>query len=102
MIVCCDSDCRDEISSLNCIRLVFCMFLFSSLHCYLSFLGSLDSELAEDMVSCNPDGVLMIHITKLFPSEDAQTFSAFGRVFSGTITKNAHVAVRDVACGCVF
>jgi 116 kDa U5 small nuclear ribonucleoprotein component len=46
------------------------------------------------MVNCNADGVLMVHITKLFPSEDAQTFSAFGRVFSGTLTKGAHVSVR--------
>ena len=57
----------------------------------------MDTELAQDMVTCNPDGVLMVHITKLYPSSDALTFSALGRVFSGTLTKGMAVAVRQQA-----
>ncbi len=53
----------------------------------------MDSELAEDMLNCNPDGILMVHVTKLYPSQDATTFTALGRVFSGTITKGAAVSV---------
>lgn len=57
------------------------------------YTGPLDSELAEDMRTCNPDGMLMVHVTKLYPSQDAQTFTALGRVFSGTLTKGAAVSV---------
>lgn len=55
----------------------------------------MNTELADDMLTCNPDGALMIHVTKLFPSQDALTFSALGRVFSGTVKKGMAVAVSS-------
>lgn len=36
------------------------------------------------MLSCDADGPLMVHITKLYPTQDATQFHAFGRVISGT------------------
>ncbi|KAF2857111.1 hypothetical protein K470DRAFT_297302 [Piedraia hortae CBS 480.64] len=38
----------------------------------------------EAMQSCNSKGPLVIHVTKLFPTSDAESFNAFGRVMSGT------------------
>jgi len=37
------------------------------------------------MIDCNPSGPLVINIVKLYASIDGQSFSAFGRVYSGTI-----------------
>ncbi|KAF2498209.1 elongation factor 2 [Lophium mytilinum] len=48
------------------------------------YTGPLDSKTATSMASCNQDGPLVIHVTKLFNSSDAKTFNAFGRVLSGT------------------
>jgi U5 small nuclear ribonucleoprotein component len=45
------------------------------------------------MMECNPDGPLVIQVTKLYPSEDAQEFHAFGRVMSGTVTRGQQVKV---------
>lgn len=35
--------------------------------------------------NCDPDGPLMMYVSKLFPSPDLSRFYAFGRIFSGTI-----------------
>ncbi|KAF2801842.1 116 kda u5 small nuclear ribonucleoprotein-like protein component, partial [Mytilinidion resinicola] len=48
------------------------------------YTGPLESKTAASMGSCNQDGPLVIHVTKLFNSSDAKTFNAFGRVLSGT------------------
>src|SRR5438105_3928918 len=51
------------------------------------------SSLAQNMISCNPDGPLMVHIVKLYPKADCSAFDAFGRVFSGTVREGATVKV---------
>ena len=51
-----------------------------------SYTGPLDDELGDAMLSCDPEGPLMIHVTKLYPNQDATVFHAFGRVISGTCT----------------
>eukprot|EP00042_Codosiga_hollandica_P022936 m.87730 g.87730 ORF g.87730 m.87730 type:complete len:986 (+) comp50988_c0_seq3:36-2993(+) len=58
-----------------------------------TYSGDLTTPLAQDMLSCNPDGELMVQITKLFPSQDATSFDAFGRVLSGTIERHETVRV---------
>ncbi|KAF9447037.1 Calreticulin-domain-containing protein [Macrolepiota fuliginosa MF-IS2] len=57
------------------------------------YTGPQNSELAILMKSCNPDGPVMVHITKLYHTTDAQSFRAFGRVISGTLRKGAEVKV---------
>jgi translation elongation factor EF-G len=57
------------------------------------YAGALSSEVGRDMLACNPDGQLMLHITKLYPSQDATSFDAFGRVLSGTIDRASSVKV---------
>ena len=37
------------------------------------------------MTNCDPDGVLMMYVSKMVPAPDKGRFYAFGRVFSGTI-----------------
>lgn len=45
------------------------------------------------MKSCDPDGPVMVHITKLYHTTDAQSFRAFGRVLSGTLRRGTEVKV---------
>ena len=57
------------------------------------YTGPQNSELAISMKSCDPYGPVMVHITKLYHTTDAQSFRAFGRVMSGTLRKGAEVKV---------
>lgn len=57
------------------------------------YTGPQNSELAISMKSCDPDGPVMVHVTKLYHTTDAQSFRAFGRVMSGTLRKGADVKV---------
>jgi 116 kDa U5 small nuclear ribonucleoprotein component len=45
------------------------------------------------MKTCDPDGPVMVQITKLYHTTDAQSFRAFGRVISGTLKKGLEVKV---------
>ncbi|KAJ3536984.1 hypothetical protein NM688_g6759 [Phlebia brevispora] len=55
--------------------------------------GSMASELATSMKACDPEGPLMINVTKLYHTTDAQSFRAFGRIISGTVRKGMQVKV---------
>lgn len=57
------------------------------------YTGPEDSEIARDMAQCDQDGLLMVHTTKMYPSNDAASFYAFGRVFSGTVNAGQRVRV---------
>ncbi|KAJ3569331.1 hypothetical protein NP233_g5114 [Leucocoprinus birnbaumii] len=57
------------------------------------YTGPQTSELAISMKSCDPEGPVMVHVTKLYHTTDAQSFRAFGRVMSGTLRKGADVKV---------
>ncbi|KAK2147140.1 hypothetical protein LSH36_568g02003 [Paralvinella palmiformis] len=57
------------------------------------YTGPLDTELAESMVNCDPEGPLMVHSTKLYPTQDATSFLVFGRVISGTLYANQDVRI---------
>jgi len=46
--------------------------------------GPLDDECATAMRECDPEGPLMVYISKMVPSDNSGRFFAFGRVFSGT------------------
>jgi translation elongation factor EF-G len=45
------------------------------------------------MRACDPEGPVMVHITKLYSTTDAQGFRALGRVMSGTLRKGMGVKV---------
>nr|POE70027.1 pre-mrna-splicing factor cwf10 [Quercus suber] len=61
------------------------------LHQY--YTGPLESKTAESMLGCDPDGPLVVHITKLFSTADAHGFHSFGRVLSGTARPGQQVRV---------
>ncbi|XP_032831531.1 116 kDa U5 small nuclear ribonucleoprotein component [Petromyzon marinus] len=50
-----------------------------------TYTGPLDTELADAMLDCDPDGPLMCHTTKMYSTEDGVHFHAFGRVLGGTL-----------------
>ncbi|KAF8665379.1 hypothetical protein AX16_000398 [Volvariella volvacea WC 439] len=58
-----------------------------------SWSGPQNSELAAAMKNCDPKGPVMVHVTKLYHTTDAQSFRAFGRVMSGTIKKGMEIKV---------
>lgn len=50
------------------------------------YTGPKDDEYYAAIKNCDPNGPLMMYVSKLFPTPDLSRFFAFGRVFSGTIT----------------
>lgn len=57
------------------------------------YTGPYKSEIADSMVDCDSEGPLVVHTTKLYPSEDGTQFYAFGRVFSGTLHAGQQVRI---------
>jgi elongation factor 2 len=47
--------------------------------------GPKDDQISESIKRCDPNGPLMVYISKMVPNKDFSKFYAFGRVFSGTI-----------------
>jgi U5 small nuclear ribonucleoprotein component len=52
-----------------------------------------DGAVATALQNCDPEGPLMVQVTKLYSSTDARNFQAFGRVMSGTLRKGDKVRV---------
>ena len=57
------------------------------------YTGMQDDNLAKAMLSCNPDGPLMMFVSKMVPSPDGSRFYAFGRVFSGKVECSKKVKI---------
>jgi len=47
--------------------------------------GTSETERYSSMVECDPEGRLMVHTTKQYPTEDTTCFHVLGRVMSGTL-----------------
>jgi U5 small nuclear ribonucleoprotein component len=47
--------------------------------------GDEDAAVRAAMLACDANGPLMVHVTKLYPTDDARAFVALGRVVSGTL-----------------
>lgn len=58
-----------------------------------TYSGPLNTEVAEAMMACDPEGPTVVHISKLYHTADAQDFRAFGRVMSGTVRKGMPLKV---------
>ena len=55
--------------------------------------GPLDDECAKGMMACDPNGPLMMFISKMVPTSDSGRFYAFGRVFSGKAETSKKVKI---------
>jgi len=56
--------------------------------------GPLDDRFAQSIRECNPEGPLMMYVSKMVPTSEKGRFYAFGRVFSGTIATGAQVRIQ--------
>ena len=52
-----------------------------------------DDECSVAMKNCDPNGPLMMYVSKMVPTVDTTRFYAFGRVFSGTIATGQKVRI---------
>jgi elongation factor 2 len=55
--------------------------------------GPMDDECAKAMMACDPNGPLMMFISKMVPTSDGGRFYAFGRVFSGRVEGSKKVKI---------
>ena len=55
--------------------------------------GPKDDECAKAMLECNPNGPVMMFISKMVPTSDNGRFYAFGRVFSGKVKAGEKVRI---------
>jgi elongation factor 2 len=55
--------------------------------------GPLDDECAKAMKACDPNGPVMMFISKMIPTSDSGRFYAFGRVLSGTVQQGQKVRI---------
>merc|ERR1712196_588153 len=53
-----------------------------------------DDEASKGIMACDPEGPLMMYISKMVPTNDKGRFYAFGRVFSGTVATGKKVRIQ--------
>jgi len=61
--------------------------------CGILYEGPQDDECAVAIQNCDPNGPLMLYISKMVPTADRGRFFAFGRVFSGTVKTGQKVRI---------
>ncbi|VEL23967.1 unnamed protein product [Protopolystoma xenopodis] len=59
----------------------------------LLYEGPADDEVSVAMKNCDPNGPLMMYISKMVPTSDKGRFYAFGRVFSGSVATGQKVRI---------
>lgn len=57
------------------------------------YTGPQDDDCAKAIRDCDPDGPLMLFVSKMVPTSDKGRFYAFGRVFSGTVKTGQKVRI---------
>uniref|UniRef100_A0A6P7GA94 116 kDa U5 small nuclear ribonucleoprotein component n=1 Tax=Diabrotica virgifera virgifera TaxID=50390 RepID=A0A6P7GA94_DIAVI len=57
------------------------------------YTGPNTSKVYEDMVNCDQEGILMVHSSKMYPTEDCTFFQVLGRVMSGTLHAGTDVRI---------
>jgi len=55
--------------------------------------GPMDDECANSIRNCDPNGPLMLYVSKMVPTTDKGRFYAFGRVFGGTVKTGSKVRI---------
>mmetsp|Transcript_18264 Transcript_18264/g.28369 ORF Transcript_18264/g.28369 Transcript_18264/m.28369 type:complete len:849 (-) Transcript_18264:1014-3560(-) len=55
--------------------------------------GPLDDPISTSIKNCDPNGPLILFVSKMVPSTDKGRFIAFGRVFSGTVKTGQKVRI---------
>lgn len=55
--------------------------------------GPMDDECAKAMMACDPNGPVMMFVSKMVPTSDSGRFYAFGRVFSGKVKAGEKVRI---------
>lgn len=55
--------------------------------------GPMDDATANSIRNCDPQGPLMMYVSKMVPTPDKGRFFAFGRVFSGTLVSGSKVRI---------
>ena len=55
--------------------------------------GPMDDECAKAMMDCDPEGPVMMFVSKMVPTSDSGRFYAFGRLFSGKIKQGEKVRI---------
>ena len=55
--------------------------------------GPMDDECAKAMMACDPEGPVMMFVSKMVPTSDSGRFYAFGRIFSGKIRQGEKVRI---------
>ena len=58
-----------------------------------TYTGNTDSQVYQNMIDCDAEGVLMVQIVKLYNAVTVEGFEAFGRVLSGTIKSGMELRV---------
>ncbi|OIR57247.1 MAG: translation elongation factor 2 [Amphiamblys sp. WSBS2006] len=56
--------------------------------------GPMDDECAEGIRNCDPNGPLMLYVSKMVPTTDKGRFYALGRVFSGKVATGQKVRIQ--------
>ncbi|KAF8522610.1 P-loop containing nucleoside triphosphate hydrolase protein [Hysterangium stoloniferum] len=56
--------------------------------------GPMDDESAIGIRDCNPNGPLVLYVSKMVPTSDKGRFYALGRVFSGTVRKGPKIRIQ--------
>ncbi|KAJ6603689.1 P-loop containing nucleoside triphosphate hydrolase protein [Mycena sp. CBHHK59/15] len=56
--------------------------------------GPMDDESAIGIRKCDPNGPLVLYVSKMVPTSDKGRFYAFGRVFSGTVRAGPKVRIQ--------
>lgn len=57
------------------------------------YTGPNTSKLYDDMSNCDQEGLLMVHSSKMYPTEDCSFFQVLGRVMSGTLHAGTDVRI---------
>lgn len=57
------------------------------------YTGPMDDPIATSIRACDPNGPLLMYVSKMVPTSDKGRFYAFGRVFSGTIRTGMKIRI---------